>query len=323
MEAHNPDDVVVKVDGKEGDIVKLDDEGNAFIPEVTSNEDFYVYNHSLQPEVDPDLWVMDLLDGGTEQALIDKAFLDTLPLRQIELTLQCIGSGPSQRLINNAVWGGLPLVEVMDVLGVPLPGPDKIELKMSAPDGYHASIPIEDLTEAPVWLIWEMNGVPLPARHGGPARLMVPGRYGIKNVKWITRVEFIDYVHAGYWDLNGGWSHTGEYKLNGFIMVPSYGSEVSAPVKILGTAFAGGDRVVRVELTDDGGVSWRRCQIDYAPGADRWVLGSFEWSPRPGTHEIQIRATSASGQVTNMDPAGSNRLDGYDAGMLIPLTVVG
>lgn len=313
------DRVVVEV---RDDGVFVDASGHPYIPEITPNASFYVYNVFSQPEVDPTSWRLRFHDRGAELGTIDQAFLDTLPARDVELTLQCIGASVVSRRIGNAVWTGLPLAEVLAAAGISGPPAGTVEIVLRGADDYHASVPVEDYEDAPIWLVWGMNGEALSPEHGAPARLMIPGRYGIKNLKWITSIGWVDRVHEGYWD-RYGWSHTGEYKVCGFIHVPSWHDEVRSPVTVLGSAFAGRDPIVSVELTDDGGKTWMPCTLDYNPGADRWTLWSFVWRPRQkGDQEIQVRATTAGGQVTVMDPGGSNGLNGYDGGQLLPLVVV-
>ena len=314
------DQVVVDVSGLP-DNVELDADGKPFISPISEIGQFYVYQVGGFPDVEERTWSCVILDRGTELGRIDKALLETLTPREVELTLQCIGSTPSIRNINNAVWGGLPLAEVLEAAGVQGPGESIIELRLAGADDYHASLPVEDVEGAPVWVIWRMNGQPLPFEHGAPCRLMVPGRYGIKNLKWITEIEYLDTVHEGFWDPMG-WSHTGEYKTNGFIFFPATNTSVLAPVWVVGTAFSGRDPVARVELTDDGGETWTECTITYGAEENVWALWELLWTPTdPGTYDVQVRVTTASGSQSVMEPGGTDRLQGYDGGMLVKLTV--
>ncbi|NCG18210.1 MAG: molybdopterin-dependent oxidoreductase [Rhodobacterales bacterium] len=313
------DRIDVKITGAP-DGVEVTGDGMVFLSPVTDTEDFYVYQSGPQPQVDPDTWRLIIKNRGEEVLSISQADLLAMESEQVELTLQCIGSRPSHRNIGNAVWGGLPLSELIAALGGPEPQESCVELHLIGADAYDASIPVEDYYGAPVWVIWEMNGEPLSFDHGAPARLLVPGRYGIKNLKWIEEINYSDTVIEAFWDLSG-WSHLAPYLVNGFIMVPTFGETVTPPVTVLGTAFAGSDQVARVEFTDDGGATWADCEIDYNPGPNIWALWRMEWSPAPGSWEIQVRVTTQSGAVTVMDPNGTNQYNGYDAGMLIALEV--
>jgi len=302
------------------DAILYDEDGKPYIPPITDIEEFYRYQCCGRPEVDPDTWVLEFRDRGQVLGTLDKAYLDTLPVTEIELTLECIGASPRNPNINNAIWGGMPLAEVLAGLGIPDPGPAIREIRMAGADAYHASLPVETLADAPIWLIWEMNGESLPPEHGHPARLMVPGRYGIKNLKWITEIEYVDEIWEGYWD-KFGWDHQGIYKVNGYILVPPSESVNDPPVFILGTAFAGTDPVVQVEISSNGGKTWKDCVLEYAPGPNRWVLWSYVFDPaRSGAHTLEIRCTTASGAVT-VGPNATDSKAGYDGGQRINLMV--
>jgi DMSO/TMAO reductase YedYZ molybdopterin-dependent catalytic subunit len=314
------DRIVVEVEGRPS-IVQIDEDGKPFISPISTNEEFYRYQVGTVPELNPNTWDLAIIDRGTELGRIDADALSRLEVREVELTLQCIGSGPNVRNINNAIWGGLPLVEVLEAQGLARPGGSIVEFRLMGADEYDASLPVADLEDAPVWLIWEMNGEPLPIAHGAPARLMVPGRYGIKNLKWITEIEYLDVAYQGFWDAFG-WDHNGPYLTNGFIFVPTTNAEVQGPVWVIGTAFAGKDPIELIELTDDGGETWMACDIGYGGEANIWALWEVLWDPSPGAYDIQVRVTAVSGAQSVMEPSGTDRYKGYDGGMLISLTVV-
>lgn len=314
------DKVVVEISGEDG--ISTDGDGNRFIPPVTDNDTFYVYQVHEQPQFDPETWRLTIADGsGSEIGSIDQDFLDTLTPRDIELTLQCIGATVVSRRIGNAIWTGLPLHEVLDAAGISGPPESCVEVVMFGEDDYDASVPVSDYLDAPIWLIWGMNGEALPFDHGAPARLLIPGRYGIKNLKWIRRVAWSNQVYQGFWDVRN-WDHLGAYQVCGFIHYPSWDAQVKGPVEVLGSAFAGRDPIVRVEMTSNGGNTWQDAEIVYSPGADIWTLWRWIFDPKQkGDHEIQVRVTTESGAVTSMDPSGTDPLKGYDGGQMLPLVV--
>ena len=176
---------------------------------ITPNDLFYNYQCCGLPDLDPATHETRILHEDTELARITTPFLQALPGRTKEHTLECIGASPRVQNISNAVWTGLPLVEILDALGVEVPA-SAVGLRLVGADGYHAGLPIEDLEDGPLWLAWEMNGEPLPFLNGAPARLLVPGRYGVKNLKWLDEIAFVDTPHVSYWT-ERGWDEEARY----------------------------------------------------------------------------------------------------------------
>lgn len=294
------------------------------IPPITDNDDFYVTSCCGTPSVDRDAWSMTITDetggGDVPLATLDLAEVEALGGRDKEHTLQCIGSHPNNQAIGNAIWTGLPFAEILDALGVTAPD-SAVEIRIEGADGYATSIPITDL-DAPIWLVWRMNGEPLPDAHGATVRFLVPGRYGTKNPKWVTKVAFIDTPFVGYWE-ELGWSNTAEYRANGFIAQPDEGEQIAAgPVRLLGTAFAGDDPIERVEVSVDGGETWQDATITYANGPDVWTLWAFDWDATEGEHTLVVRVTTASGAMSDPAPLGTNLLEGYDGSMQVHVTVL-
>lgn len=292
---------------------------------VVSNADFFVTSCCGTPSVNRATWRLRIMDrtGGAavELATVGLATLLDLPARYKEHTLQCIGSGPANQAIGNAIWSGLPLTELLDQLGVVVP-PGARWLKMTGADDYADSVPIEDL-DTPMWIVWEMNGEQLPEAHGTTVRILTPGRYGIKNPKWVVELAFIDEEFTGYWQ-ERGWDDDATYRTNAFIAAPSQGGLVEAgPARILGTAFAGRDPIASVEVSMDGGQTWVPATLTYENGPDVWTLWSFDWEATAGEWTIQARATTEGGQQSVEDPDGTDRFLGYDGSMQITVTVVG
>ena len=113
--------------------------------------------------------------------------------------MQCIGNWIGGPLVGNAEWGGTPLSNVLDLAGVKSEA-IRVKFYSDSSDGYTTSIPLERALRDEVILAWEMNGEPLPSKHGFPLRLINPGHYGQKMPKWITRIELIDEEYLGYWE---------------------------------------------------------------------------------------------------------------------------
>lgn len=296
-------------------LVLPDGEAPTSIDPVTSNADFYITSSNGTPSVARDAWRLSVADGDT-LATFDADFLDGVDARETERTLQCIGSGPSNQAISNAVWRGLPLPELLSMKGVVLR--DALQIVMRAADGYATALPRADV-DRPIWLVWKMNGEDLPKTHGFPARLLCPGRYGTKNVKWIERIELADEPFTGFWE-SRGWSDDATYRANTFVRAPASRTVVPASSVVLGTAFAGEDPIVKVEVSTDGS-SWEDAEITYAPGPGVWALWRYDWDAEPGDYTVQARCTTASGATSDLDPRGTDPGGGYDGSMEIEVTV--
>lgn len=299
-------------------------------PPISDNADFYVQSAFGTPTVDPSALVMEVFDRGDSIGSISLAALEGLEPRTIEHTLQCIGARPPRLLlIDNAEWGGLPVTEVFEGLGIPVPQ-DALEMVFQCADEYHTSIPATDLlgtsadtdSDEPLWLVWTMNGEPLPVRHGAPFRFLTPGRYGTKNPKWPLELDFVDEPYLGHWE-ERDWSNAATYRTNGMVLYPPSASPVGeGTVRILGSAFSGPRQIVSVECTTDDGVSWQPSEVTYQPGGHVWTLWAFDWEvPGPGTHYLQVRVMAEDGSESADDPSGTDRLQGYDGGMELELRV--
>ena len=157
---------------------------------ITANPDHYITSCCATPKTDPAAWTLQLMDEGQLLATVDLAFLDGLAAKTREHTFQCISSGPDNLSVSNAVWTGLPLIEILAAKKVAIPA-GRTSIRFAGADDYSTGLPIEDL-QKPVWLVWRMNGQPLPPDHGFPVRALVPGRYGMKSCKWVHQIEFRD-----------------------------------------------------------------------------------------------------------------------------------
>jgi DMSO/TMAO reductase YedYZ molybdopterin-dependent catalytic subunit len=292
---------------------------NVVISPISSNEEHYVTSCCRTPTIDPTLWTLAITqtdDAGVITPITAWTLdaLRALPARDREHTLMCIGANPNNQRISNAIWSGLPMTEVLAALGVTVPE-GSVAIRFDAGDEYSTALPISDL-DLPIWLVWQMNGTDLPPEHGFPVRLLVPSRYGMKNPKWITGMSFLTQPYLGYWETRG-WSDTAEYRPNTLIRYPRDSDVVvDGPLRVVGTAYAGSDPIVSVEVSLDGG-AWQRAEIEYQNGPDTWALWSFTLDVSEGTHTIQARCTTASGRMSDPAPLPPFDGGGYGGSMLV------
>ncbi len=264
-------------------------------PAVTPNEAFYtVSKNFFDPEVDGDTWRL-RIDGLVEVPQEFRlAELRAFPAEETMNTLMCISYEPGDNLISNARWTGTSLRDLLDRAGVQ---PRATHIQFTSADDYVESHSLAYAQDPRVRLVWEMNGEPLPYKHGFPARLLAPGRYGIKNPKWITRITLIEGDIQGYWQQRG-WDQDGFIKTMSRIDVPSRGVR-GTPVRtrVEGIAFAGERGIERVEVSTDDGAAWSDAELHdpFAPLA--WRFWSFEFDATVGKHELRVRATDGEGAL--------------------------
>jgi DMSO/TMAO reductase YedYZ molybdopterin-dependent catalytic subunit len=263
--------------------------------EVLASDDFYTVSKNLiDPGVDMASWSLKI-DGLVERpGTFTYADLTSLPSYSDYYTLQCISNGVGGDLWGNAHWKGVRLVELLSRVGLK-PGIRKVVFH--ADDGYTDSIVLDAALRPDTLLAYEMNGAPLAKEHGYPARLLVPGIYGMKNVKWITRIELVDHDFKGYWMLRG-WSDAAPYNTATRIDVPANRAQVDpGEVALGGVTFAGFRGIQRVEVSLDDGRSWEEALLKPALSQNAWSLWAFKKTLTPGTYSVKVRAVDGNGDV--------------------------
>jgi DMSO/TMAO reductase YedYZ molybdopterin-dependent catalytic subunit len=183
-----------------------------------------------------------------------------------------------------------------------------------ADDGYSDSIHLSKALEPTTLVAVRMNGQTLPQGHGFPARLLVPGIYGMKHVKWITHIEVVNTDYQGYWQVRG-WSDAAPIRLTSRIDTPLIGSTLAAhkPTYIAGVAFSGNKGISEVDVSLDAGQTWQRATLKQPLSALSWVLWQLPWQPAPGTYTIVVRAIDLEGNVQdpNVEPPLPDGSSGY------------
>jgi DMSO/TMAO reductase YedYZ molybdopterin-dependent catalytic subunit len=162
---------------------------------ITPNDQFYcVTKNVVDPKVNADLWRLEVngLVQTRQTYRLDR--LKSLPAVEQETTLMCISNGLDAGLMSNAKWKGVPM-KVLLAAASPLAGATKVRLH--GVDNYTDTFPLEKALDPTTLVVYEMNGETLPDRHGFPARVIVPGYFGEKHVKWITRIEVADESASG------------------------------------------------------------------------------------------------------------------------------
>lgn len=300
---------------------------------VTDVDILFLRNNIAAPDAaivgNPDAWQVQI-DGVTSPRTLSVADLKRMGLTNVAMVLQCSGNGRgffshkaagSQWKVGaagNTLWSGVPVKDVVTALGgvregmrymtstggetIP-PGidPKKVMVERSVPwTAMEGAI-----------LAWELNGKPIPLAHGGPLRLIIPGYYGVNNIKYVRRVAFTptetpaniqqsgyrvrdigkkgDATQPSMWQMN----------LKSFVTSPSGGESLRAgTLQVHGVAFTGGSPVKGVEVSVDGGKSWRAAEfIGPHMGNYAWRHFVAEVNLAPGPHLITSRAIAIDGTV--------------------------
>jgi DMSO/TMAO reductase YedYZ molybdopterin-dependent catalytic subunit len=287
----------------------------------TPNDDFYIIQHYNQPDIAESDYRLRITGLVNRELELNLAALKARPKVEIDAGFECGGNSERlfQGLIGNARWGGTPLRPLLEEAGI---APEGIEVvfygydkgnenvrDMNIEQAFGRSMHINDAMLDDVMLAYEMNGQPLPLYHGAPLRLLVPGWYGVANVKWLAQIHVQETRYMGrfmardYVTLSkrmiGGeerWEERSVTRIqlkSAIVRVTSNGTGH----KVMGFVLNDGTPLRAVEVSIDGG-PWQPAQIDPASSKYSWKLFSYDWSnATPGEHTLVSRVIDANGQI--------------------------
>jgi DMSO/TMAO reductase YedYZ molybdopterin-dependent catalytic subunit len=264
--------------------------------EITPNKEFYLTTYSDKvPAIPYDAHTL-RIEGLVENPYaLSMANLESMKDTTEFVTLQCIGNPVGGESIGNALWEGVTLKKILDKAK---PRAGIVKAAFFAEDGYSDSIPYTLARSGDVFLAYKMNGEPLPREHGYPLRAIVPGIYGMKNVKWISKIELVNYDFKGFWEKQG-WSDEAVMPIKSQILMPMDGKTI--PVRnymVGGIAFAGRHGISKVQVSFDKGKTWADTNMKAPLSKWAWSLWEYDWKPeRAGKYVIQVRGIDRSGNV--------------------------
>lgn len=214
-------------------------------------------------------------------------------------TLQCIDFDPysplTDDLIGNGLWTGVPLSRVLARAGV---RPNAQDLVLEASDGYSDSLPVSmAMAHEDILLAWALNGKPLSAKHGYPLRLIVPGQYGMKNVKHVKALTAVSEDYKGYWQKRG-WVDDAPTQTYAKIETLGFNQALpaQAPAIIAGWTFAGRRGISKVEVSTDNGKSWQDALLESQRAPNTWLRWAHIWQPqKAGRFGVKARAYDSTG----------------------------
>jgi DMSO/TMAO reductase YedYZ molybdopterin-dependent catalytic subunit len=258
------------------------------VPEITPNTEFYVMRKfpTVVPPVSPEFRLV--IDGLVDQPLqLSLSEIFAFPRHDVYLTRQCVSNPVGGYLISSALFSGARLAEVLAKAGV---SPSVKYLKFYGRDGYEESVPLFYALEHGM-IAYGMNGLALSEAHGAPLKIEVPGLYGFKNMKWLTRIEAINVPFQSVW-AREGWTETAIYKTMSRIDAVRLAPD--GTVTACGIAFAGLRGINKVEVQVNNG-GWREAVLHTPPLSDRiWVQWRIDL-PERGNMQVRVRATDGTG----------------------------
>jgi len=268
---------------------------------ITPNDRFYVVTKNvIDPRVNPESWRLEITGLIDRRREYTYQQLTSLSAIEQETTLMCISNQVGGGLMSNAVWKGVPLRYFIEDAG---PRTGVTEVVVRAVDGYDDTIPLTKAMEPTTLVVYEMNGSPLPSIHGYPVRVIVPGLFGEKSVKWLTRIELVAHDAKGFYEKQG-WGPDFTIPTHSRFDGPDFSKPFSlgATVPLKGVAFAGDRGVSRVEVSFDDGIQWQEARISTPGSRLTWALWNYEWRPaRHGEYKLLVRAIDGNGALQTQE----------------------
>lgn len=264
--------------------------------ELTSPSDFYYVSKNLagDPMLGANEWRLSIDGMVNHPYTVTYGQLTALPQVTQYHTLECISNEVGGALMSNGFFTGVKLADLLNTAGIQQGASEMI---FTAADDYSDSLHLSQAIDDRSLVVYLLDGKPLPIPHGFPARLLIPGLYGMKNGKWLTKLSLTSGQYNGYWEQRG-WTHEAFVKLSSRIDTPTDGDLLTArPTMIAGVAYSGAKGISRVDVSVDGGHSWSTANLKRPLGALTWTLWELPWTPTSGQHIIVVRAVDLEGNV--------------------------
>ncbi|MGN6560136.1 MAG: molybdopterin-dependent oxidoreductase [Candidatus Nitrosocosmicus sp.] len=293
--------------------------------EVTPTYLFYrIDKNAIVPVIDISGWSLSIKGLVNNPLVLTYGDIKSMAAIEQYATLSCVSNKIGGDLVSTALWKGVRLKDILLKAQIK-PGVKYIVFRCY--DGYDVGIPIESGLMEGTILSYEMNNIALPNEHGYPLRAIVPGFYGMMNPKWITEIELIDATYEGFWQRKG-WTNNGNNNIystivtsgnqeitNRFPNLVKNDFAIGKPTQIAGIAFAGDKGISKVEVSTDGGNTWKTAIVKDPLSKYTWVLWTSMFTPKDsGDYKIVVRATDKTGnvQTSNFADPFPNGASGYD-----------
>lgn len=302
---------------------------DGFASWLTPIDRFFVRCHTYTPKVNLAEWSLKI-DGVVEHPVtLTMDDLKKMPRVELAGVLECAGNGRrffephvagtqwAFGSVGNGRWAGVRLRDLLQRAGIKNSATeilfDGADVPLGRMPDFQRTITAAKALHPDTLLAYEMNGQTLPIQHGFPLRVIAPGWAGDSWVKWLQHIEVLDHEFEGFWMKSAYRRPTHpvppgaaveasemapvtDLSVKSVIAVP-VGWAKHGPVRIQGTAWSNASPVVRVEVSTDGGQSWKPAKLIGQQTKYGWRLWQFDWKPAEGTHTLISRATSMAGQT--------------------------
>lgn len=286
---------------------------------ATPTELFFVREHFPAPSVSSAGWKLSI--GGAVAAPFEIAYeeLSTQSRKVLPVTLECAENPVGAGLVSHAEWTGFSLASAIDKAHT---NSDARFVRFSGADGFSRTIPLAKAVHPDTLIAYQMNGEKLPVNHGFPVRALIPGWYGMDSVKWLRRVDVLTDDEPGQEYVRQVRSLLAGRRPAGGVTAMQVKSAFSRPLNgailvgrrftIRGAAWAGENRVRKVEVSTDGAKSWRPARMAGDPLPYAWAHWTYEWKiPAPSQYNLAVRAEDDAGRGQPAERE-ANRVDEYE-----------
>jgi DMSO/TMAO reductase YedYZ molybdopterin-dependent catalytic subunit len=294
-------------------------------PYITPNSDFYLV--AVDPSFRPSFglanvsvnWSLPVQGLGGNINRYGYEELVKAASRVVPYTFECIGNPVGGQLIGNARWHVVPLKEIIKKAAN---GSKSVKTVMfEGLDDFYSSVSVERAVDDYAFIALKMNGDPLPAGHGFPARVILPDLYGMKQPRWLRRIRLLeDAQTTSYWEKRG-WA--GEVPVKTMSRLDPRGVlKAREPAELTGIAFAGARGISKVEVSFDG-KDWEQCEMLRPPERHVWSPWRYVWRrPASGRYTVMVRATDGNGVLQTSRRTGrfSDGASGYHQEKLVVKT---
>ena len=319
---------------------------------ITEAPHFYIRSHGNTPRLDETrhrLSIQGLVSTPLDLGMRD--LRERFPGATVPAVMQCAGNRRADMqpvrptsgdpwapgAIGNAEWTGVPLAALLRAAGasedpslhVAFASADEVEMPDEGRFCFGVSIPMEKALSPEVLIAWAMNGEPLAPEHGFPLRAVVPGFAGVRSAKWLTAITIQDAPSDNHMQQRDyklvppdvtadtvDWT-TGvvinDMPLNAAICEPRMHAKLApGPARVRGYATATARRITRVDVSSDGGRTWRQAALEHRPDAPwSWTFWEATLDLAVGDRELVVRAWDSAGQTQPSQPDDTWNFKGY------------